>query len=188
MPSRFPPGVTAYAKDGQRYIVEEVVRGVVYCHSDAGAEVEFAEALMTTEAEWLTQSGNRRDLLYARLRQSPLYAPYKGAMDKVAAEQLLARAASLLPGILDFVAMDTANRALVLSGNRSKPELSITKCREAFDAAPAQTRAYLLATLVGAAPDMLVSAAKIGDNLLRAMITKGLDAAQFDDFGSRRRQ
>ena len=67
-------------------------------------------------------------------------------------------------------------------------ELSIIKCREVFDGAEPQTRATLLAGLVGAPADKIVAGTKLGDNLTRAMIEKGLDAAAFEAFGSRRRQ
>jgi hypothetical protein len=43
---------------------------------------------------------------------------------------------------------------------------------------------------MGIAPDVLVGAARLGDNLMRAMITKGLAAREdaFEAFRSRRRQ
>ena len=45
-----------------------------------------------------------------------------------------------------------------------------------------------LAGMVGAAPEKIVGGARLGDNLTRAMIEKGLNADAFDAFGSRRRQ
>ena len=55
-------------------------------------------------------------------------------------------------------------------------------------ASPVETRAGLIAAQLGAAPDKLISAAGLGDNLARAMIEKGLNADAFEAFGSRRRQ
>jgi hypothetical protein len=189
MKSRFPAGATAYAKDGKRYVVEETVDGTVYCHSEAGAEAEFPEAQLTSEAERPSGAGRYSEPLYTRLRQSTLYAPYKGPIERKDAEHLLARAAQLFPGILDFAAFNAARRAFdKTTGGQQMPELSIIKCRELFDSVTPQTRASLLAGLVGAAPDKLVSAGRVGDNLVRAMIEKGLDAAAFEAFGGRRRQ
>jgi hypothetical protein len=189
MSNRFSPGATAYAKDGKGYIVEEVVRGVVYCHSEAGDEAEFPESQLMTDSEKSGQTGGQSTMLYARLRQSTVYAPYKGPIAAKEAEHLLARAAMLFPGILDFAAFDAARRAFAKSSpGQTPPDLSIVKCRELFDAVTPQTRVTLLAGLAGAAPEMLVSAGRVGDNLVRAMIEKGLNASAFEAFGSRRRQ
>ncbi len=189
MPDRFPPGAAAYSKDGRRYIVDEVAGGLVYCTAPGGAETEFPQAQLMTEAEWSARTGGRREMLYSRLKQAKSYAPYKGALDRTGAQRLLTKVEQLFPGIIDFTAFTVASRVLAENGDQSFiPELSIIKCREIFDAAPVETRAALLAGLVSTAPDKLISAAGLGDNMTRAMIGKGLDIAAFDLFGSRRRQ
>jgi hypothetical protein len=189
MSVRFPPGAAAYAKDGRRYIVDEVAHGVAYCTAPGGAETEFPEAQLATEAEWSARSGNRRDMTYTKLKQARAYAPYKGTLERAASEHFLKRAEQLFPGLLDFAAFSVASRALDENGDRALiPELSIVKCREVFEAATPQTRATLLAGMLGAVPEKIVAGARLGDNLARAMIEKGLDAAAFEAFGSRRRQ
>ena len=189
MAARFSPGAVAYAKDGRRYVVDEVAGGLVYCTASGGAETEFPEAQLFTEAEWTARSGGRRDALYSRLKQARAYAPHKGELDRAAAAHFVAKAEQLFPGLLDFAAYTVASRMLSESGDQALiPELSIVKCREIFDGAAPETKAALLAGLVGAAPDKIVSGAKLGDNLTRAMIDKGLDAKAFEAFGSRRRQ
>jgi len=186
---RFPPGAAAYAKDGRRYVVEEVAGGTAYCIAPGGAETEFPESQLMTEAEWDARSGNRRDVIYTKIKQARAYAPYKGTLERAASEHLLGRAEQLFPGLLDFTAFSVASRALDESGDRTLiPELSIVKCRALFESATPQTRATLLAGLVGAVPEKIVGGARLGDNLTRAMIERGLDAAAFDAFGSRRRQ
>ena len=128
-------------------------------------------------------------MIYSKIKQARAYAPYKGTLERAASEHWLNRAEQLFPGLLDFTAFSVATRALDESGDRSLiPELSIVKCRELFDGATPQTRATLLAGLVGAVPEKIVGGARLGDNLTRAMIEKGLDVAAFDAFGSRRRQ
>ena len=189
MATRFPPGAIAFAKDGRRYVIEEVVDGIAYCHSESGAEAEFAVPQLKTEAEHAAEAGGQRELVYARLKQSSLYAPCKGAIDRKDAEHLLARAAFLFPGLLDFAALHAAELAFRrMASGRPLPELSIVKCRALFDSASPETRVSLLAGIVGAQPEKLASAAKVGDNLVRAMIAKGLDEAAFEAFGARRRQ
>ena len=74
MASKFAPGATVHNKDGRVYIVDMVEDGVVYCRTDGGAETEFAEAALFTEAEWAAKSGGRREQFYARLKQSKTYA------------------------------------------------------------------------------------------------------------------
>ena len=191
MPPRFRPGAAAYAKDGRRYVVEEIDDGTVYCTSPNGAETEFPEAQLMTEAEWMARSGGKRDMVYGTVKQSRAFAPYKGALDRAGAEALLAKAERLFPGLLDFTAYTAAGRAAAEAGNQAaETELSIVKCREIFDAATPQTRAALLSGILGIAPDRAVSAAGLGDNLLRAMIEKGVGAApvSFETFRARRRQ
>jgi hypothetical protein len=189
VPNRFPPGAAAYAKDGRRYIVDEVADGTVYCTAPGGAETEFPEAQLMNEAEWTARTGNRREMLYSRMKQAKSYAPFKGPLDRAGAQRLLSRAEQLFPGLLDFAAFTVASRALTENGDHAFiPELSIVKCREIFEGMPVETRAALLAGLLGVAPDKMVSAAAMGDNMTRAMIDKGLDEKAFDAFGSRRRQ
>lgn len=189
MSIRFPPGAAAYAKDGRRYVVDEVAHGVAYCTAPGGAETEFPESQLMTEAEWSARGGNRRDVIYAKVKQARAYAPYKGPLDRAASEHFLNRAEQLFPGLLDFAAFSVASRALDESGDRALiPDLSIVKCRELFDGATPQNRATLLAGVVGAVPEKIVGGARLGDNLTRAMIEQGLDAKAFEAFGSRRRQ
>jgi hypothetical protein len=188
MPSRFKPGAAAYAKDGRRYVVEEVEDGVVYCRSAAGAETEFAEAQLLDQSEWSARTGNRTDRLYAAVRSSAAYGPYKGKLDRSAAERVLARADRLVPGILDFTAFVSARRVLAEAGH-GIVDVSVARCREIFDAAPPEARATLLARLVGSPPDVLAAAADLGDNLVRAMIRKAAAPGDvsFEEFGARRR-
>ncbi len=188
MASRFSEGAVAYGADGRRYRVDEVAGGLVYCVSESGAEAEFAETQLRTESEWAARTGGKREMLYARLKQSRIFGPGKTGLDRDAAEQALARAERLFPGLLDFTAFSAASRALSESGDESFiSELSIVKCRAIFDSASPETRASLLSGMIGAAPDKMVSASRLGDNLARAMIEKGLDAARFEAFGGRRR-
>jgi hypothetical protein len=191
MASKFKPGAAAYAKDGRRYVVDEVEDGMVYCTSPGGGETEFPEAQLMNEAEWSTRSGGRKEMLYARLKQARAYAPYKGNLDRAASEQLLAKAERVVPGILDFTAFMVARRVME---EADAPDfvaaLSIVKCREVFDAAAPETRATLLAGLIGSPPDVVVGAGRLGDNLIRAMIEKGLatSAVSYEEFSTRRRQ
>jgi hypothetical protein len=188
MPSRFSPGAAVYTKDGRRYLVDEAVRGLVYCTAEGGAETEFPEAQLMTEAEWAARTGGRREMLYGRLKQSRAYMPPKTAIDRAGAERTLARAEQLFPGLLDFIAFTTASQALTESGDQAfVSELSIVKCRAVFDAAAPEIRVNLLAGTIGTTPETLVSASGLGENMARAMIDKGLNAAAFDAFGSRRR-
>jgi len=189
VPVRFSPGSVVYAKDGRRYVVDEVADGLVYCTAPGGAETEFPEGQLMTEAEWTARSGGRREALYGRIKQARAYAPYRGQLDRAASAHFLSKAEQLFPGILDFAAFSVASRILAESGDQALiAELSIVKCRELFDGVSPETRATLLAGLVGSAPDKIVGGAKLGDNLTRALIEKGLDAAAFEAFGSRRRQ
>lgn len=191
MASRFRPGAAAYAKDGTRYVVEAVDGGLVYCSASGGAEMEFPEAQLLTEAEWAGRSGGRRDMVYARLKRAPEYAQYRGKIDRDASERLLAKADSLRPGILDFTAFTIAGRIAAEGGSADiVSELSIVKCREIFDAAPPESRAAALAALIGTPAETLLGAVRLGDNLMRAMLDKGLDArlASFEAFSARPRR
>jgi hypothetical protein len=191
MAPRFHRGAVAYAKDGRTYVVDEVEDGVVYCSSPSGAETEFAEPLLLTEAEWAARSDGKRATLYERLKRAGAYASPPGKSDRAGSEQLLAKIERLSPGILDFTAFAVAKRIMEASGDRGLvAELSIVKCREVFEAAQPEGRANLLAEVLGIRPDALASAGKLGDNLMRAMIDKGLSAsgAEFDEFRDRPRR
>lgn len=191
MPSRFKPGVAAYAKDGRRYVVDDVEEGIVYCRAPSGAETEFAEAQLLNEAEWSARAGNRVDRLYAAIRHAKPYGPYKGKLTRIVAERLLAKADRLVPGILDYVAFVAAERILAEAGlDATGEELSIVKCREIYDAAVPESRATVLAGLVGSPPEVLAGAVELGDNLMRAMIQKaaGAGSISFEAFGGRRRR
>lgn len=186
---RFPEGSSAYDKDGRAYTVEEVDGGMVYCTASNGVETEFPETALMNEAEWAARSDGRRDDSYVRIKQSRAYLALTGGISKSAAEKLLARADSLFPGILDFIAYTVAARSL--RENRDAvlvAGLSIIKCREVFEAAKPEVRAAVMAGALSAAPDKLVSGAELGDNLLRAMIEKGLNAQEFDEFQDRPRK
>jgi hypothetical protein len=190
MAARFHRGATAYAKDGRSYVVDDVDDGIVYCSSSAGAEMEFPEAALMTEAEWAARSDGRRDLLYMRLKQARAYGMPTGRLDRVASEQVLAKVERLSPGILDFTAFTVATRIMQEAGDRDLiPGLSIPKCREVFDAAKPEVRASLLAGVLGTQPDALVGAGRLGDNLMRAILDKGLaaSAVDYENFRDRRR-
>ncbi len=189
MPPRFSEGAVAYAKDGRRYTVDEVADGLVYCTGDGGAESEFGETQLFTESEWAARNGGKRDMLYGRLKQARLFGPARGGLDRGGAAQAVAKAERLFPGLLDFTAFTAASRVLTELGDAAFiPELSIVKCRAIFDSAAPDTQATLLAGMIGAAPETMINASGLGDNLARAMIEKGLDGAKFEAFGSRRRQ
>lgn len=191
MASRFRRGMRAYAKDGRSYTVETVEDGMVYCAAPGGAETEFPEAALMTEAEWAARSDGRRDGLYGRLKQARAYAAPAARLDRAGCEQLLARIERLSPGILDFAAFTTATRILEDTGEHDLVAgLSIPKCRDVFDAASPEARATLLAGLLGAQPDALVDAARLGENLLRAFLDKGLasQAEEYENFCDRPRR
>jgi hypothetical protein len=191
MSPRFRRGATAYAKDGRSYVVEAVEDGMVYCTQSNGAETEFPESALLNEAEWAARSDGRRDVSYSRLKQSRIYATPAVKLDRVAATQLLVKVERLSPGLLDFTAFTVAGRALTENGDADLvSRLSIVTCREIFEAAAPETRANLLANLLGAPPPVLVDAARLGDNLMRAMLEKGMTAhaEAFESFGNRRRR
>lgn len=190
MGTRFLPGSTVYAKDGRSYVVEDVDGGIVYCVTSSGAETEFPETQLMSEAEWAakTKVGLQREVSYGRLKQSRHFLPNGEKLDAAAVERLLAKAEHFSPGILDFAAFTAATRALSEHKEENLVErLSIRKCREVFDAAPPTVRARLLAALLGARADALVSAGGLGENLLKAMVAKGLEPlqAEYDAFQNR---
>lgn len=189
MSPRFPEGSTAYDKDGRSYTVEEVDGGMVYCTASNGVETEFPESSLMNEAEWAARSDGRRDDAYVRIKQSRAYHPPTAGVSKAAAEKVLARGESLFPGLLDFIAFSTAAKVLRESRDEALVAgLSIIKCRDIFDGASPEVRAAVMAGALGAAPDKLASGADLGDNLLKAMIDKGIDAAAFDAFQDRPRK
>lgn len=190
MTVRFHPGAAAYAKDGKRYTVEDVEDGMVYCTASNGAETEFPETALMNEAEWAVRSDGHRDTIYGRLRQSGAYTGAVPRLDAAAATAALDRIEHLVPGILDFTAFTVARQFLAEQHEMALlPSLSIVKCREIFDAARPETRLNLLARLLGQQVTALAGAGKIGDNLIRAILDKGMavHAAAFDEFCDRPR-
>ena len=199
MPStRFPRGSTAYAvKDGRSYIVEECADGVAYCTTESGGEFEFPESALLTETEWVarrnvraagTGGGVGREVSYPRIEKARHYLPGGEKLDAGAAEQMLAKAQRVNPSFLDFVAFTIAARILTEHKEQDLiPQLSVRRCRAIFNAAPPAVRARLVADILEARPDALVSAGSLGDNVLKAMIAKGLElrAAAFEDFQDR---
>ncbi|HEX3973704.1 MAG TPA: hypothetical protein VHX19_20385 [Stellaceae bacterium] len=195
MPGKFPRGSIAYTQNGRRYTVEDVADGTVYCVGDNGAETEFAESALMTETEWAARSEKRAGNVYDRIKRGRLYnAPAltsQGAkLDRAAATTVLGRVDKLSPGILDFVAFTVAGRILAEANEAHLAEgLSISKCRAVFDAAALETRTGLLASILATPPDVLLNAARLGDNLMRALIEKGMaaQADAFDEFCDRPR-
>jgi len=190
--SRFPRGSTVYAKDGRSYIVEEVADGIVYCTTSSGAETEFPESMLTSEKERAagTRGHAKRDVPYARMKQARHFLPAGEKLDAAASERMLAKADRASPGLLDFAAFTLAVRILAEHKEDDlAPQLSVRQCRAVFDSAPHAVRARLLADLLGARADALVSAGGLGENLLKAMIVKGLElhAAAYDAFQDRPR-
>jgi hypothetical protein len=190
MASKFWRGSVAYTETGRRYTVEAVEDGTVYCVAESGAETEFSEAAMLTEAEWTARAGRHSKQVYDRLKQSRLYAAPAGRLDRAGAVAVLAKVERASPGILDFVAFTTAARILADSGEAElAARLSITKCRAVFEGAAPEVRAGLVAVTLATQADMLVNAARLGDNLMRALVEKGLAprAAEFEEFCDRPR-
>ncbi len=190
MASKFRRGALAYTQNGRSYVVDEVDDGVVYCSTDSGAETEFAEASLMTEAEWNAKPSHRTGLLYEKLKASRAYTGTAPKVDRAAAEQVLAKIEGLRPGMLDFVAFTIAARSLTDAGDGGLVEqLSIVKCREVFESAKPELRTGLLASIFGTPPDVLAGAGKLGDNLMRAMIEKGMTTheSDFAVFSGRRR-
>ncbi|MCA0200588.1 MAG: hypothetical protein LCH56_07065 [Proteobacteria bacterium] len=195
MVSRFSPGATVYGKDGRSYTVEAVDGGTVYCTASNGAETEFPEATLFTEAEWAERAAQskhgKREVPYPRLKQSRHYASTAAKVTAAASEQLLSRVGRLMPSLLDFVAFAIASDILTETHDDDLIEhLSIVKCRQIFDGAPLQVRAALVARVLAAQPEALVSAAGLGDNLVQAMVTKGLEPLEqaYEDFQDRPRR
>ena len=191
MAPRCTPGATAYTKDGRSYIVDDVEDGVVYCRTKGGAETEFPEEELLAESEWAAKTGGRRDLFYTRLKQSKPYSTHSGKQDRATSETLLAKIQRLSPGLLDFTAFTVATRVMIENGDQALvSSLSILKCREVFDGAAPEVRLGLVAGLLGMNPDALVDAGRLGDNLMRALIDKGMTshAEAFEEFCDRPRR
>jgi hypothetical protein len=191
MASKFRRGAVAHDKQGRCYVVEEVEDGIVYCSAENGVETEFPETALVTEAEWQTRHTRREskrrpvdDRVYDRVRASRVYLAPTGKLDAAAAQQALAKVERLLPGFLDFAAVIAAERALDADGDSGLADLSPVKCREIFDAAKPETRASLVAGLIGSPSHVFVGAARIGDNVMRAMLNKFLEdyGAEFEQF------
>jgi hypothetical protein len=191
MAARFVRGAIAYTKDGRSYVVDEVEDGIVYCRTKNGAETEFTEAALLNEAEWSAKSDGRRDLFYTRLKQSKAYAVALAKQDRATSQSLLVRIGKLSPGILDFTAYTVAERAMEENGDHAMVSgLSILKCREVFDSVSPETGLSLVANILGMKPEALVDAGRLGDNLMRALIEKGLanHAEAFEEFCDRPRR
>lgn len=190
MPSKFWRGTIAYTENGRRYTVDAVEDGTVYCTAESGAETEYAEAALLTEAEFEERSKRHNSQVYDRLKRSRLYAGPAAKIDRAAAIAVLAKVERLTPGILDFAAFTIALRILEESGEGDlASRLSIAKCRAVFEGSSAETRASLLASILATTPDVLAGAARLGDNLTRAMVEKGMAArvSEFEEFCDRPR-
>ena len=191
MAPKFVPGATVYAKDGRSYVVEAAEDGIVYCTSQGGGETEFPEAALQTAAEWNARADNRRDLFYTRLKQAKPYVTLIGKQDRAGSERALAKIERLSPGILDFVAYTVAARVMADGDDPDGTDrLSIPKCRDVFDAARPEIAIGLVANLFEMQTSALVGAGNLGDNLMRALIDKGLaaHADAFEDFLDRPRR
>ncbi|MDG2244713.1 MAG: hypothetical protein P8L66_14605 [Rhodospirillaceae bacterium] len=191
MTERFPVGSTAYTKEGHPYTVEEVAGGIVYCSLPNGTETDFPESSLLSEQEWASRSGGQDDVIYGRIKRAKAYATPDVKLNSAAAEKVLSRAEGLSPGLLDFAAFTIGAQNLSESGHEDQLDsLSIVKCRDVFDSHPAEVRASALASILGSKPDVFVGIADLGDNLMRAMIDKGMagHAAAFDEFCDRPRR
>jgi hypothetical protein len=195
MAHRFSPGDTVYGKDGRAYTVEAIDGNTVYCTSSNGTETEFPLDMLFTQSTW-TQSDARprhdkREISYPRLAQSRHYIPGPTKIAPAAAEHMLGRTNALFPSLIDFAAFTVAARFLAEHKDDDLiDQLSIVKSRAVFDGAPSTVRARLLAEMLEAQPEALVSAAGLGDNLLRAMIDKGMAEHEraYDEFQDRPRK
>jgi hypothetical protein len=187
---RFKTGARAYTRDGKVYTVDEAVRGTVYCTASNGAEADFPEVTLFTEAEWAARGDGRRDLSNTRLKQARVYQT-AAKIDRAASEKFLTRAEKMFPGLLDFAAFSVAQR--VLADNKDDefiPGLSIVMSRKIFDQATPEARATMLSGLLNTSPETMVSAAALGDNMVKAMVDKGMEglAEDFEVFCDRPRR
>jgi hypothetical protein len=182
MSAQFKSGQTVYAKDGKSYVVEAVEGGTVYCSSESGTEMEFPLAGLFSAEQWAARADGRRDAIYVKLRQSRAYAATTHKLDPALATQLLAKAERLTAGLIDYVAYSVAVRVLTENHDADlAPTLSIVKARDIFETAKPEVRATLLAEVLFIDPAMLINAVKLGDNVLRVHIDKGI-AAHGEDF------
>jgi hypothetical protein len=191
MTPKFSPGSQAYDRDGRAYVVEVADGGTVYCTSSNGVEMEFPESTLLSAAEWAARADGRRDVSYARLKQARAFTTPSEKIDRAGAEQLLAKIDRLSPSLLDFAAFTTAKQILIDNKDDDLiAGLSIIKSRAIFDEAKPEVRASLIAGLLSNRADTMISAVKLGDNLLRAMLDKGLVAHEtaFEDFQDRPRR
>ena len=104
---------------------------------------------------------------------------------------MLTKSERLQSSLLDFTAFTVARQILLENRDDDLVEgLSIVKSRQVFDEAKPEIRARLVAELLGMKTEVYASALKLGDNLMRAMIEKGLapHATAFDDFLDRPRK
>jgi hypothetical protein len=189
MAERFQRGGVAYAKDGRKYRVDDVEDGIVYCSSSGGAETEFAPDQLLNQAEWQARAKGEGDKVYGRLKLSDAYAKPGPRLDKGAGEKVLAVIGRLMPALLDFTAYRVAVDFLTQSGDGALVAgLSIVKCRQVFDSASLDVRIGLLARILGVPPKTLIDAGQIGDNLMRAILAKGMEAYEesLADFRKRR--
>lgn len=191
MTERFPVGSTAYTKDGHPYTVEEVAGGMVYCSLPNGTETDFPEDSLMSEQEWSGRTGGQDEVIYGRIKRAKAYATPAAKLNRAASEKILQRAEGLSPGILDFAAYTIGVQNLSESGHDDHLEgLSIVKCRDVFDSHSPEIQASALASILGSQASVFVSIADLGDNLLRAMIDKGMagHASAFEDFCDRPRR
>lgn len=191
MSVRFVPGATVYTKDGKSYTVDEVEDGTVYCISPGGAQTEFAEDSLLNESEWAAKSDGRRDLFYTRLKQAKPYTLHTGKQNAAVSTQLLAKIDRLSLGLLDYAAFITAEKVMIDNGDEQLVSgLSIPKCRAVFDEARPEVRLSLVAAMLGINTDALLDAGRLGDNLMLALIEKGLAShgEAFEDFLDRPRR
>ncbi|MBY0508946.1 MAG: hypothetical protein K2P94_02230 [Rhodospirillaceae bacterium] len=191
MATKFSPGSKAYDRDGRAYVVEVADGGTVYCTSSNGVEMEFPESTLLSAPEWTARADGRRDVSYARLKQARAFTTPSEKIDRIGAEQLLAKIDRLSPSLLDFAAFTTAKQILIDNKDDDLiAGLSIIKSRAIFDEAKPEVRASLVAGLLSNRAETMISAVKLGDNLLRAMLDKGLAAHEtaFEDFQDRPRR
>jgi hypothetical protein len=186
MSARFRPGSKAYAKDGRVFIVEAIEGSMVYCSQPNGSDAEFPESALVTAQEWEAQSDGRRDAVYARIRHAMQHIAARTDVDRGAAEQFLTQADHLIPGLLDFVAFTVAARAVPDVAD----QLSIVKCRKLFDALTPGHRLAGTSGVLGLPAEKLIGAARLGDNMAKAMIETGLSsqAEAFEEFCDRPRR
>jgi hypothetical protein len=183
--ARFKRGAAAYSKDGSRYEIEDIEDGVVYCRLPNGAETDFPAEQLMTEAEWSARSDGRREKIYAKLAASKLFTTGAAGLNAASSAATVAKVVRLLPGIQDYAAVKAAGQILKDTGDGDLAAgLSTSKCRAVYEAAQPEVQAGIVAHALGIQPGVLVSAGQLGDNLMRAMLTKAIEenAADFQQF------